>query len=175
MSQVLALGGKSRRCNNFGSYGWYKRRGERVDFMPAFDPKQPSCVRLRCDASKMVRRSLIATNLQSLSSADFGGIMRRRELIAIIAGCLVWPFAARGQQTGKMFHIGWVSPTDPKPIQPFIEAFVSGLNALGYVQGQNIVYDIRYAENDPARLPVLIDELISLSPTSLWVSSRSCA
>jgi putative ABC transport system substrate-binding protein len=30
--------GKSRRCNNFDSYGWYKRRGERVDFMPEFDP-----------------------------------------------------------------------------------------------------------------------------------------
>ena len=31
----------SRRCNNFGSYGWYKRRGERVDFMPGFDPELP--------------------------------------------------------------------------------------------------------------------------------------
>jgi putative ABC transport system substrate-binding protein len=66
-----------------------------------------------------------------------------------------------------MFHVGWVSPTDPQPIQPFIEAFVSALNALGYVQGQNIVYDIRYAENDPNRLPVLIDELISLKPDVL--------
>ena len=66
-----------------------------------------------------------------------------------------------------MFRVGWVSTTDPKPIQPFIEAFVSELNALGYVQGQNIVYDIRYAENDPARLPVLIDELISLKPDVL--------
>ena len=66
-----------------------------------------------------------------------------------------------------MFRVGWVSTTNPKPIQPFIEAFVSELNALGYVQGQNIVYDIRYAENDPARLPVLIDELISLKPDVL--------
>jgi putative tryptophan/tyrosine transport system substrate-binding protein len=71
--------------------------------------------------------------------------MRRRELIAVLGSYLVWPFAARGQQTGKMFRVGWISPTDPKPIQPFIEAFVSALNALGYVQGHNIVYDIRYA------------------------------
>jgi quinoprotein glucose dehydrogenase len=47
---LLALDGKSRRCNNFGSYGWYKRRGERVDFMPEFDPFSPSSVTwpLRC-------------------------------------------------------------------------------------------------------------------------------
>jgi hypothetical protein len=40
MRPELALGGKSRRCNNFGNYGWCKRRGERVDVMPGFDPKQ---------------------------------------------------------------------------------------------------------------------------------------
>jgi hypothetical protein len=33
----IALGGKSRHRNNFGSYGWYKRRGERLGFMPEFD------------------------------------------------------------------------------------------------------------------------------------------
>ena len=43
----------------------------------------------------------------------------------------------------------------------------SPLHALGYVAGQNIVYDIRYAEGDPTRLPVLIDELISLKPDVL--------
>jgi len=34
MSPLLALGRKSRRCNNFGSYVWFSRRGERIDFMP---------------------------------------------------------------------------------------------------------------------------------------------
>ena len=38
MSWDLALGGKSLHCNNFGSYVWLKRRGERVDFMREFDP-----------------------------------------------------------------------------------------------------------------------------------------
>jgi len=41
------------------------------------------------------------------------------------------------------------------------------MHALGYVAGQNIVYDMRYAENDPTRLPALIDELISLKPDVL--------
>ena len=41
------------------------------------------------------------------------------------------------------------------------------MHALGYVAGQNIVHDMRYAENDPTRLPALIDELISLKPDVL--------
>jgi hypothetical protein len=49
--QEMALGGKSRRCNNFGSYGWYKRRGERVDFLPEFDPQRPSRMPGCCDAT----------------------------------------------------------------------------------------------------------------------------
>ena len=57
----------------------------------------------------------------------------------------------------------WIRET----LRPFHEAFVSTLHALGYVEGQNIVYDIRYAEGDPTRLPVLIDELISLKPDVL--------
>jgi putative ABC transport system substrate-binding protein len=47
------------------------------------------------------------------------------------------------------------------------EVFVSALRDLGYVEGQNIVYDIRYAEGNHARLPILIDELISLKPDVL--------
>jgi putative ABC transport system substrate-binding protein len=54
------------------------------------------------------------------------------------------------------------------------EAFVSALHAIGYVAGQNLVYDIRYADNDPTRLPVLIDELISLKPDVL-VGTESVA
>jgi putative ABC transport system substrate-binding protein len=47
------------------------------------------------------------------------------------------------------------------------QAFISALRALGYVAGQNIVYDTRYAEGDPTRLPALIDELILLKPDVL--------
>jgi hypothetical protein len=41
----LALGRKSRRCNNFDSYVWFNRHGERVDFMPGFDPSRNSLSR----------------------------------------------------------------------------------------------------------------------------------
>jgi putative ABC transport system substrate-binding protein len=89
------------------------------------------------------------------------------ELIAVLGSCLVWPFAARGQQAARMFRVGWAQALGPATARPFEEAFVSALHALGYVQGRNIVYDMRYAENDPTRLLVLIDELISLKPDVL--------
>jgi len=52
-------------------------------------------------------------------------------------------------------------------MQPLEEAFFASMTSLGYVAGQNIVYDMRYAENDTSRLPALIDELISLKPDVL--------
>src|SRR5262249_52161989 len=54
----LALGGKSQHCNNFGSYGYYKRRGERVDFMPGCDPKRSNaCVQAVSIAALRLRKS----------------------------------------------------------------------------------------------------------------------
>jgi hypothetical protein len=74
--------------------------------------------------------------------------MKRRELIAVLGSCLVWPFAARGQQAGRMFRVGWASPTDSATVRTFLEAFVSALHERGNDEGQNIVYEVRYAEND---------------------------
>ena len=47
----MAQGGKSLHCNNFGSYGWDKRRSERVDFMPGFDPQRSSLALPHCGAA----------------------------------------------------------------------------------------------------------------------------
>jgi putative ABC transport system substrate-binding protein len=93
--------------------------------------------------------------------------MNRRELLAALGGCLVWTFDARAQQSEKKFRVGWATIVDQETLRPFHEAFVSTLHALGYVEGQNITYDIRYAEGDPTRLPVLVDELISRKPDVL--------
>ena len=93
--------------------------------------------------------------------------MKRRRLIALLGGTAVWPFVARAQRAGKIFRVGCAYVGDPAAFQSLQEAFVSALHDLGYVEGQNIVYDLRYAENDPTRLPALIDELISLKPDIL--------
>jgi putative ABC transport system substrate-binding protein len=93
--------------------------------------------------------------------------LNRRELIVALGGCLLSPFAARAQQAGKIFRVGWASAIIQGTLRPFQEAFVSALRSLGYVAGQNIVYDIRYGDNDLTRVPALIDELISLKPDVL--------
>ena len=56
--ELVARGGKSLHCNNFGSYGYYKRRGERVDFMPGCDPKRSNaCVQAVSIADLRLRKS----------------------------------------------------------------------------------------------------------------------
>jgi putative tryptophan/tyrosine transport system substrate-binding protein len=89
--------------------------------------------------------------------------VKRRKFVTLIGGAVAWPFAARAQRAGKIFRVGCAYVAEPASFQPLQEAFVPALHDLGYVEGQNIVYDTRYAEDDPTRLPVLIDELISLT------------
>jgi putative tryptophan/tyrosine transport system substrate-binding protein len=94
--------------------------------------------------------------------------MRRREFITLVGGAAAaWPLAARAQQAGKVYRVGCAYFADPATVGPLHEAFISALHDLGYVAGQNIVYDIRFAENDPIRVPIIVDELISLKPDVL--------
>src|SRR5262249_28954276 len=82
-------------------------------------------------------------------------------------GCLLWPLTASAQGAGKIFRVGCAYVGDPAAFESLQEAFISALHDLGYIEGQNIVYDVRYAGNNPAHLPALIDELISMKPDIL--------
>src|SRR5690348_9514471 len=93
--------------------------------------------------------------------------MRRREFITLLGGAAAWPLAARAQQAGKVYRVGCAFFSSPANSRPYQEGLISALHGLGYVTGQNIVYDMRFAENDPTRVPVIVDELISLKPDVL--------
>jgi putative ABC transport system substrate-binding protein len=93
--------------------------------------------------------------------------MRRREFIALLGGAAAWPLTARAQQAGKVYHVGCAFFSSPANSRPYQEGLISALHGLGYVAGQNIIYDMRFAENDPTRVPVIVDELISLKPDVL--------
>jgi ABC-type uncharacterized transport system substrate-binding protein len=96
--------------------------------------------------------------------------IRRREFIVAL-GCAAsaWPPAARAQQAaGKTHTIGLLSPAPPPgPIFPGNTgvggAFSNGLRELGWIEGQNITIERRYAENRLERLPELAAELVSLN------------
>jgi ABC-type uncharacterized transport system substrate-binding protein len=84
--------------------------------------------------------------------------MRRRDFIKGIAGsAAAWPLAAHAQQPQK--KVGFLA-TGGVPL--YINAFYDALHTLGWIEGKNVTYETRYAENRVDRLPELVAELIRL-------------
>src|SRR5215470_8488142 len=91
--------------------------------------------------------------------------MNRRYLGIVVAALgllLTAPLAADAQQAGKVPRIGFLSLTSPSDRPPLLDAFRQGLREVGWVEGQNIVIDYRYAEGRVDRLPDLAAELVRL-------------
>ena len=88
--------------------------------------------------------------------------MRRREFITLLGGAAAWPLAARAQQSTRVSKIGvlWPGVTFPPP--PRMEAFREALSQLGYIEGQNVAIELRYAEGGLQQLPNLAVELVRL-------------
>ena len=71
--------------------------------------------------------------------------MNRRELILLVAGAMPAPRALRAQQKA-MPVIGFLGSTSPGPNEPALAAFRQGLGETGYVEGQNLAIEYRWAE-----------------------------
>jgi putative ABC transport system substrate-binding protein len=83
----------------------------------------------------------------------------RRKFLATLGGAAVaWALAARAQQARKIPKIGFLSGGSPG--SPFIEAFETGLRDLGWVKGQNVAIEYRYAEGKAERLSDLAADLV---------------
>ena len=89
--------------------------------------------------------------------------MRRREFITLLGGAAAWPVVAHAQQSEKMPRIGLLLHLSPGPSTE-IDAFRQGLRELGYIEGQNITIDYRFASGQVERLPELAAELVHLKP-----------
>ena len=89
---------------------------------------------------------------------------RRRFLLTSLAGALAAPHAAEAQQTGKVYRIGFLSPAGrPSPrVRPLRTVSPKALHDLGYVEGQNLVVERRFAEGKIDRLSGLARELVGL-------------
>jgi putative tryptophan/tyrosine transport system substrate-binding protein len=81
-------------------------------------------------------------------------MIRRREFITLLGGAAAaWPIAARAQQARPM--VGFVSGGSPGPFAYLVRAFRQGLNETGFVEGQNLTIEFRWAEGRYERLPEL--------------------
>ena len=89
-------------------------------------------------------------------------ISRRAFLGTLAVFLLAAPLAAEAQAPAKVPRIGFLSARPPTDNPYFIESFWQGLRELGYVEGQNIAIEYRFAEGRPERLPALAAELVRL-------------
>src|SRR5262249_53154814 len=103
-----------------------------------------------------------------------GDRMKRREFVSLLGGAAAWPLAARAQQ-GAIPIIGFVSAGGRGALRRHITAFQEGLKELGYLEGQNVAVEYRFAEGQSARLPVLVSELIKRQVAVLVVTGSATA
>ena len=97
--------------------------------------------------------------------------MKRRELVLLLAGAMTAARAPRAQQKA-MPVIGWLSSVSPGPSAHFVAAFRQGLGETGYVEGQNVTIEYRWAEGRDDRLPAFAADLVG-SNVDLIVASGS--
>jgi putative ABC transport system substrate-binding protein len=103
--------------------------------------------------------------------------MRRRDFLAFTVGAAAtWPLAARAQQpTTKNPRVGWLVSGSSTSHRFSLAAFQDGLKALGYVEGQNIRIEYRWAEGDLSRLPKLANDLVQQKVDVIMVGGTPVA
>ena len=102
--------------------------------------------------------------------------MKRRTFLALAAGSfLAAPLAAGAQQSGKVYRIGYLDQESADRNRPYFEAFLQGLRDLGWIEGQNIGIEVRFAEGKTDQLPTLAAELVRLKVDLIVTSTTPAA
>jgi ABC-type uncharacterized transport system substrate-binding protein len=104
-------------------------------------------------------------NLESKTCTELSRSIQNLKWIVLATFCLTTLSIAEAQQETKVRRIGFLSALSPPPVTSpgNVEAFKQGLRALGWVEGQNIAIEYRWAEGKYDRLPDLAAELVRLN------------
>jgi putative tryptophan/tyrosine transport system substrate-binding protein len=90
--------------------------------------------------------------------------MRRREFVTLIGGAAAgWPLAARAEQTPKLRTIGFLGAATPAAWRPWVAALVQRLRELGWIEGQSIAIEYRWAEGHEERYAAIANEFVGLN------------
>jgi putative ABC transport system substrate-binding protein len=87
-------------------------------------------------------------------------MIRRREFIRLLGGAAAWPFETRAQQESKPI-VGILAAPAPEPLRDQIAAFRQGMIQLGYVEGENVLIEYRWAEGHYERLAEMANDLVA--------------
>jgi hypothetical protein len=99
-------------------------------------------------------------------------MIRRRAFITLLGGAATWPFAARAQQPGKAYRIG-LFYAGSEPPSELRSAIPDALRELGWIEGKNVIFERRYAENRLERLHEFAAELVRLDVDVIVANARA--
>jgi putative ABC transport system substrate-binding protein len=96
-------------------------------------------------------------------------LLKRREFSTLLGGAAVWPLGARAQQSAAPV-MGFLGATSPGPYAAIVAAVRQGLKESGYVEGQNLTIEFRWADDQLDRLPALAVDLVSRKVAAIVTS-----
>ncbi len=99
--------------------------------------------------------------------------IRRRTFTTLLGGAAAWPIAARAQQARPVPIVGYVAPTNPLIPSRSTGAFLQRLRELGWIEGQTITIESRWAAGHPERLDEIAAEFVQLKVDLIVTSSTN--